>query len=148
MNFARIGVIDQPKAGGQPAHQARHRCRDQQPRKGAGGDQHKHLDPTFGRGRRDDAAGNRYDIGIRTIEQLTGGDTLPEHVVLRVERSSAGFGILRNFETRLGGKTFIATMKSFVRPDGDPETHFHFARDGKDVQKAVLDAAALASFKE
>ena len=95
----------------------------------------------------DDGVNARYDIGLRTLEKLAGENPPPEQFGVRVDKSSPASGLLRSFDTRLGGKTFIVFVREFVRPDGDTEWHFHFAKDDKLVASAVRDAVALGDAK-
>ncbi|MBL8611237.1 MAG: cobalamin ABC transporter substrate-binding protein [Myxococcales bacterium] len=91
--------------------------------------------------------GNTYDIGMRTIEKLAGDRPPGETFTVRVDKGSPSVGIFKSFEGRLVGKEFIAFVRTFVRPDGDKEIHFHLAPDTKDVRIAVTDAVTLGTLK-
>jgi hypothetical protein len=95
---------------------------------------------------RGDGVSERYDLGLRVIDKIAGAQDIPEEFTVRVDKNSPSVGIVKSFQGRLGGKIFIAFLREFVRPDGDSESHFHLARDGKDVEAAVREAAALAEF--
>jgi hypothetical protein len=89
--------------------------------------------------------GTRYLIGLKTIDVLTGqfppGDTFE----ITVGQLSPAAGILKNMQDQFVGKTFVAFLRAFVRPDGDQELHFHFAPDSPAESLAVKDAAALSA---
>jgi hypothetical protein len=60
-----------------------------------------------------------------------------------VDKSSPSIGILKSFDTRLGGKTFVAFVREFQTGE-DRRFHFHFAPDTKDVAAAVKEAVDLS----
>lgn len=84
-----------------------------------------------------------YQLGLRTIEKLTGAYPPAQDFTVAVGKSSESHGILKNFEGRLVGYPFIAFVREFVRPDGDHEVHFHLSPDTKEVKAAVNDAVVL-----
>lgn len=88
-----------------------------------------------------------YELGLRTVEPLAGKHPPPGDFTVRIEKGSESMGILKNFESRLVGYAFVAFVREFVRPDGDPELHFHLAPDTKEVKAAVVEALALAELK-
>jgi len=96
---------------------------------------------------RDDGVNPRYDVGLRTLETLGGEHPPAETFTVRVGKDSPSIGLMRSFQTRLGGKTFVAFVREFIRPDGDVELHFHFAGDDKAVVQAVRDAVALEDLR-
>lgn len=96
---------------------------------------------------RDDGATVRYDLGLRTLAKITGEHPPPAEFTLRVDSESPAVGIVRAFQARLSGKTFIAFVREFVRPDGDSELHFHLAADDKEIARAVQDANVLSDLK-
>lgn len=91
--------------------------------------------------------GPSYQIAFRVVQQLAGANPPGETFSVRVERRAPAAGILRTFESRLVGKTFIAFVRAFAKEGGDEEVHFHLAPDTKDVQQAVSEAAALSELK-
>jgi hypothetical protein len=93
-----------------------------------------------------DGVNDRYDLGLRVLDKIAGAQDIPGEFTVRVDKNSPSIGIVKSFQERLGGKIFIAFLREFVRPDGDSESHFHLSRDGKDVEAAVREAAALAEF--
>jgi hypothetical protein len=96
---------------------------------------------------KDEDTGTTYQVGFRTLEKLAGQHPPGEEFVVRVDRTSTAAGILKSFEGRLVGMTFIAFVRAFVRPDGDHELHFHLAPDKKDVLDAVHAAMALGELQ-
>jgi hypothetical protein len=96
---------------------------------------------------KDDEGATRYVLGLHTVEMLAGpfppGDTFE----VNVGKSSPSAGLLKGLEGQIVGKTFVAFVREFVRPDGDRELHFHLAPDTKVEISAVKDAAALAGLQ-
>lgn len=93
---------------------------------------------------RGDGVDVEYVIQLKVIEKLNG--ELPEELSVYVGKASPSLGIVKSMDARLGGKTFVAFLKEFKGPDGEPRWHFHFAPDTKDVIDAVKEAIALATF--
>lgn len=84
-----------------------------------------------------------YQLGLHTVEKMTGANPPPADFTVAVSKSSESHGILKNFEGRLVGYPFVAFVREFVRPDGDHEVHFHLSPDTKEVKAAVNDAVVL-----
>ena len=95
---------------------------------------------------RGDGATARYDITFQVIEKISGEHPPHDPFTLHVEGDNPTSGILRTMQTQLGGKTFVAFVREFVRPDGDGEWHFHLSPDAKNVASAARDATALSQF--
>ena len=95
---------------------------------------------------RGDGVSERFDLGLRVLDKIAGAEDIPEEFTVRVDKNSPSVGIVKSFQGRLGGKIFIAFLREFVRSDGDSESHFHLSRDGRDVEAAVREAAALGQF--
>ena len=87
--------------------------------------------------------GTHYIVGLQSLETLAGRFPPKETFELVVGRTSPSAGIFKRLESAVVGKTFVAFIRTFVRPDGDAETHFHLAPDTKEEAGAVRDAAAL-----
>jgi hypothetical protein len=90
--------------------------------------------------------GRSWQLGVHTLERLGGAGPLEADFVVRVGPSDAAAGMVRAFETRLIGQTFIAFVREFSRAGGvgaDSELHFHFAPDTKDEVDAVTAAVML-----
>jgi hypothetical protein len=87
--------------------------------------------------------GRSWQLGLHTLERLGGSGPLEADFVLRVGVTDAAAGIVRAFETRLIGRTFVAFVREFSRPGGDSELHFHLAPDTKDEVDAVAAAVLL-----
>jgi hypothetical protein len=94
-----------------------------------------------------EGTGNVYTLGLQTLEELAGKHPPPPRFDVVVSRSSESHGIMKSFEGRLVGKTFVGFVREFVRSDGDHELHFHLAPDSKDVKLAVGDAVLLGELK-
>jgi hypothetical protein len=88
-----------------------------------------------------------YVISVKMVEKLGGAD-LPEEMSVYVGKQSPSLGIVKSLDSRLGGKTFVAFMKEFRGPDGEPRWHFHFSPDTKDVVAAVKEAYELETFSK
>jgi hypothetical protein len=96
---------------------------------------------------KDEDNGTRYNLGLQVVQQLGGQHPFGTTLELTVPPVSPSSGILKSLEGQIMGKTFIAFVREFVRPDGDHEMHFHFAPDTKVELAAVTDAVAHASEK-
>lgn len=94
-----------------------------------------------------DGADAVFRLGLSTVEKLAGEHPPPSNFTVRIDKNSASYGILKNFESRLVGYPFIAFVREFIRPDGESELHFHLSQDTKDVKAAVSDAQALSELK-
>lgn len=95
---------------------------------------------------RGDGVDMEYLLTVEVVQKLTEAP-LPAEIVVRVDKSSPSLGIVKSLDARLGGKTFIAYVREFAGPDGEPRWHFHFAPDSKEELGAVNDAIALQSYK-
>ena len=89
-----------------------------------------------------------YQLGLHTVEKMTGANAPPADFTVGVNKSSESHGILKNFEGRLVGYPFVAFVREFVRPDGDREVHFHLSPDTKEVKAAVGDAVILGEIEK
>ena len=88
-----------------------------------------------------------YQLGLHTVEKLTGKAPPPADFTVTVGKSSEAHGIMKNFETRLVGYPFIAFVREFATTGGEREVHFHLAPDTKEVKMAVSDAMLLGELK-
>jgi hypothetical protein len=88
-----------------------------------------------------------YQLGLHTVEKLTGKNTPPADFTVPINKSSEAHGIMKNFESRLVGYAFVAFVREFALPSGDRELHFHLAPDTKEVKAAVGDAMLLGELK-
>jgi hypothetical protein len=94
---------------------------------------------------KDEDKGRTWQIGLRTVETIAGSSSFPNDFTVEIEPSGPSAGIVRAFESRLIGKTFLAFVREFARPgaDGDAELHFHLAPDAKPDIGAVLAAVKM-----
>ena len=90
----------------------------------------------------------RYQMGLHTVEKLTGDHPPETDFSVEVTSASESHGILKNFGGRLVGAPFIALVHEFVRTDGEREIHFHLVPDTNDVKNAIGDALALRELGE
>ncbi len=93
---------------------------------------------------KDEDRGRSWQIGLHTVELVAGLSSFPTDFTVEINPSGAAVGILRAFEGRLIGKTFLVFVREFARPGaaGETELHFHLAADAKpDV--AAAQAAAI-----
>ncbi len=96
---------------------------------------------------KDDGVDARYDLAFRVIERLAGQHPPPDSFMVRVDKTSPSAPIVKSFQARLSGKTFVAFVKEFVRSDGDTDYHFHLVTDDKDTLAAVKEAGVLGELK-
>lgn len=89
----------------------------------------------------------RYSIGLHTVEKLAGSHPPAPDFTVQITRASESLGIMKNFESRLVGFSFIAFVREFARPDGEREIHFHLAPDSKEVKAAVSNALLIGELK-
>lgn len=89
--------------------------------------------------------GRSWQMGLRTTEHLAGSGPLPKDFLLSVDPTDPAAGILRGFEARLIGSSFVAFVREFRRAGapGDSDLHFHLAADSPEEIQAVK--AALVS---
>jgi hypothetical protein len=89
--------------------------------------------------------GRSWQIGLHTVERLAGSNSFPADFTVEILPTGPSAGILRAFEARLIGKTFVAFVREFARPGetGDAELHFHLAPDAKPDIAAVLAASTI-----
>lgn len=93
---------------------------------------------------KNEETGTSYQIGLRTLQVLTGKNPPPAEFQVTLPNGSESSGIMKNQGQQFveQGKTFVAFLRSYARADGEPEIHFHLAPDAADEIKAVRDAAA------
>lgn len=89
-----------------------------------------------------------YQLGLHTVEKMSGANAPPDDFTVGVNKSSESHGILKNMEGRLVGYPFIAFVREFQRPDGDHEVHFHLSPDTADVKTAVGNAVILGEIEK
>ena len=95
-----------------------------------------------------DGPDKSYQLGLHTVEKMTGANAPPSDFTVGINKSSESHGILKNFEGRLVGYPFIAFVREFVRPDGDHEVHFHLSPDTTEVKSAVGNAVILGEIEK
>jgi hypothetical protein len=96
---------------------------------------------------KDDGVDARYDLGFKVLERLAGQHPPPDSFTVRVDKANPSAPIVKSFQARLSGKTFVAFVKEFVRSDGDTDYHFHLTADDKDTIAAVKEAGVLGELK-
>ncbi len=94
-----------------------------------------------------DGPDSNYQLGLHTVEKLAGSHPPPTDFTVQINKASESHGIMKNFESRLVGYSFIAFVREFAHPSGDREVHFHLAPDTKDVKAAVGDAMIMGELK-
>lgn len=93
----------------------------------------------------------RHQLVLQTIENLSGKRPPPATFTVALGDGSPSAGIVRGLESRLGGRTFVAFVKSFgssAAEGAEAEYHFHLAPDTKDVRDAVAEAIVFAEFQK
>jgi len=86
--------------------------------------------------------GTSYLLGLKTLETMRGAFPRSTFTVIVPSRGDSA-SILRSFDTRLVGKTFVAFVREFVRPDGDTEIHFHCLPDTQDTKYSIEDSTSF-----
>ena len=70
-----------------------------------------------------------YLVSLRPLALIVGDHPPSGDFTVGLDRHSAGYGIVRNFEGRLVGKTFLAFVRAFGGKDGEPDLRFHLSPD-------------------
>jgi hypothetical protein len=91
---------------------------------------------------KDEATGRSWQMGFRSLERLAGSRPFDADFTVKVEPNGLSAGVLRVYEDRLMGKTFIAFVREFAHPTdaNDSDLHFHLAPDTKPDVAAVRAA--------
>jgi hypothetical protein len=91
--------------------------------------------------------GRSWQLGLRVVERLAGSGPLEKDFTLSVLPTDPAAGIVRAFEARLIGKSFVVFVRAFSpagAPPGDPgDLHFHVAGETPDELKAVESAVLM-----
>jgi hypothetical protein len=95
---------------------------------------------------KEEDSGTVYQVGFETLEKLAGPYPPGDDFGLRVDKGTPSMGILKSFQGRLVGKSFVVFVRLFVRPDGDKDMHFHVAPDTKEEVAAVRAATVKQEF--
>lgn len=64
-------------------------------------------------------------------------------VEIEIRTKDPAFGLVKAFDARLRGKTFIGFIRKFQGADGEPAVHFHLSADTEAVASSVKEAVAL-----
>jgi hypothetical protein len=94
---------------------------------------------------KDEEHGQSWQLSFRTLETLTEAGLREGDFTVQVPPSGSSVGMLRAFEGRLVGGTFIVFVREFRRPgsSGESELHFHVARDAQADIAAVRAALTV-----
>jgi hypothetical protein len=94
---------------------------------------------------KDEDTGQTWQIGLHTIETLAGSRSPPADFTVQIQNNGPSAGIVRAFEGRLIGKTFVAFVREFAAPGigGDTDLHFHLAPDARPELAAVEAAVRM-----
>jgi len=89
--------------------------------------------------------GRSWQLGFHALERLAGSGPLDPDFTLQVDATDPAAGIVRAYENRLIGTTFVVFVREFARPAADAEGdwHYHIAADQKDELDAVRAAVLL-----
>lgn len=91
--------------------------------------------------------GPSWQLGLHTVERLAGAGPLEKDFTLVVGPADPAAGIVRGFEARLIGTSFVAFVREFTHPGAPPgepgDLRFHLAADSPDELKAVKAAQLL-----
>jgi hypothetical protein len=89
-----------------------------------------------------DDRGKSWQLGLHTLERLAGCASDGGDFTLEVKDQGPAAGVMRTFDGRLMGASFLAFVRAFARPGGtDVENHFHLAAQGQEE----VDAARVAA---
>ncbi|MBV9949883.1 MAG: cobalamin ABC transporter substrate-binding protein [Myxococcales bacterium] len=96
---------------------------------------------------KDEDKGRTWQVGLHVIHRLAGKTPVGDDVTVELGPGSPSAGILRSWEGRLIGKSFILFVREFAREGsaGDSDLHFHLVRDGEEEAAAVRAAYADSS---
>jgi len=89
------------------------------------------------------------DLQQYHLNLLVGRPTLAEarlpdtSVELTIRTGAPAFAIVKSFDVRLRGQTFIGFVRKFQGVDGEPALHWHLSADTEAVAASVKDAVAL-----
>lgn len=90
---------------------------------------------------KDEDRGRSWQIGLHTVDRLGGSGPLETDFILSVAPHDPAAGIVKAFEARLIGKTFIVFVREFSREGAPPgeagDLRFHIAADSPEERKAV-----------
>ena len=89
----------------------------------------------------------QFQLGLHTVEKLAGKYPPPVNFTVQIDKTSESHGIMKNFESRLVGYSFVAFVREFAHPNGERELHFHLAPDTKEVKAAVGDAMVMGELR-
>jgi hypothetical protein len=85
-----------------------------------------------------------YHLGIQVgVPTLTEAKVQDRSFELIVKPASGAFGIVKAFDARMRGHTFIGFIQRFGADDGETEVHWHLSADTAEVAAAVKEAVAL-----
>jgi hypothetical protein len=81
-----------------------------------------------------------FQLGVRILETVAGPFPPPDNFTVTVRAGSPSMGIVKNLESAIIGRSFVAFVRAFVLSDGERELHFHLAPDTKPEVAAVREA--------
>lgn len=85
-----------------------------------------------------------YHLSLQAVDPpLATAQIAARRFELSIGRNGPAYPIAKAFEGRLRGLTFIAFIRQFVGPEGEPVIHWHLAADTADVVSAVQEAVVL-----
>lgn len=89
--------------------------------------------------------GRSWQLSFRTLETLTEAGLPVADFTVQVPSTGSSVGMLRAFEGRLVGGTFIVFVRQFTRPGsaGESDLHFHVGHDAKADIAAVRAALTV-----
>jgi len=93
-----------------------------------------------------DSTGTSYILSCRVEQKLAGAHAPTGDIELRVSSKAPSAGILRSLSESVVGMHFVAFLRDFVRPDGEKETHFHFAPDTPIVVDGATNPTGLVDW--
>jgi hypothetical protein len=98
---------------------------------------------------RHENAQQTWQVGFHTVETFAAAHPPPSDFTLQVDPTDPAAGLLRAFEARLIGMTFVAFVRQFAARDANdgPRWHFHLARADKGEIDAVRAASALGNVR-
>ena len=86
----------------------------------------------------------RYHLGMQVGFPTLAKPKMEDRLFdLDVSQTSRAYEIVKAFDARLRGLTFIGFVARFTNADGEVELHFHLSPDTAEVAAAVKEALAL-----
>ena len=85
-----------------------------------------------------------YHLGLQVGVPPLAEPKIPDlHFELSIRPTNRSFTVVKAFESRLRGSTFVGFLHRFQGEGGEAEVHWHLSADTAEVAAAVKEAVAL-----